>query len=143
MKAHDLVQKLARAWNTEDRDDRTRLLEETCAVDAEFVSPYGVTHGIEEYARGIAIFRKSFRKARSVHGRPDEHHGFFRFAWTTNWNDGREPLRGLDFGELDRAGKVRRLVSFTGPSAEIGSGDGDRPGPGPSDPATPGSRRPG
>ncbi len=119
MKAQDLVQKLAKAWNTEDADERMRLLEETCASDAEFVSPYGVTHGTSEYGRGIAIFRKSFKKARSAHGHPDEHHGCLRFAWTTNWNDGREPLLGIDFGELDRSGKIRRLVSFTGPTPEI------------------------
>jgi len=118
MTAHELVQKLATAWNTEDPDLRLRLLEETCASDAEFTSPHGVTHGIAEYARGIAIFRKSFRKARSAHGRPDEHHGFLRFSWTTSWNDGRPPLVGIDFGHLDRSGKIQRLVSFTGPTPE-------------------------
>jgi hypothetical protein len=119
MNAPELVQKLAKAWNTEDPDERLRLLEETCTADAEFTSPHGVTHGIAEYARGITIFRKSFKKARSAHGPPDVHHAFLRFAWTTSWNDGREPLVGIDFGELDRSGKIHRLVSFTGPTPEI------------------------
>jgi hypothetical protein len=117
----DSVQKLARAWNTDDEDERLRLLKETCREDGEFVSPYGVSHGLAEYARGIGIFRKSFRKARAVHGVPDEHHGFLRFAWTTQWNDGRDPVVGTDFGEVDEHGKVRRLVSFTGPMTAPGA----------------------
>jgi hypothetical protein len=114
MSTADIVAKLARAWNTPDEDERLGLLRETCREDAEFASPHGQSHGLDEYARGIALFRKSFKKARAVHGVPDEHHGFFRFAWTTQWNDGRPPVVGADFGELDQEGKVRRLVSFTG-----------------------------
>ena len=99
-----------------DEDERMRLLRECCRDDAEFLSPHGQSLGLDAYARGIAIFRKSFRKARLVHGPPTEHHGFFRFAWRTDWNDGRDPVQGTDFGELDASGKVRRLVSFTTPA---------------------------
>ena len=121
MTTAEIVQRLARAWNTEDEDERLRLLKECCREDAEFASPHGQSHGLDEYARGIGLFRKSFKKARAVHGVPDEHHGFFRFAWTTQWNDGREPVVGTDFGELDDHGKVRRLVSFTGPATAPGA----------------------
>jgi hypothetical protein len=54
-----------------------------------------------------------------VHGQPEEHHGYVRFRWETRWNDGRDPLFGEDFAELDSEGRIERLVSFNGNGAAV------------------------
>ncbi|HTT25797.1 MAG TPA: nuclear transport factor 2 family protein [Thermoplasmata archaeon] len=116
MEATEITHNLSKAWNTPDPVERRRLLLAVCAPDAEFLSPNGANHGVEEHARGIDIFRKAFPKSRVVHGSADVHHGRIRFHWTTQWNDGRPPTDGVDFGELGADGRIRSLVSFTDPA---------------------------
>ena len=121
MDAADTVGSFIEAWNSDGDAARLRLLARSCAVDAEFVSPQGVTRGVEALSAAIAAFRRSFPRAVVVHGRADEHNGFLRFRWETRWNDGRAPLFGDDFADLDESGRIRRLVSFDGRPAEPGA----------------------
>ena len=116
MNATEITHRLSRAWNSPDPIERRRLLLEVCVPDAEFLSPHGANRGVEEHARGIDIFRKAFPKSKIVHGTPEEHHHRLRFRWTTQWNDGRPPTEGVDFGVLGDDGKLRSLVSFTEPT---------------------------
>jgi hypothetical protein len=120
MDAEQMLTKLTKLWNTDDRDERRRLLSEICLSDADFLSPNGANHGTEEYARGIDIFRRSFPRSRTSHGKPDSHHGFLRFRWTTDWNDGRPATQGVDFGSLAKDGRLSRLVSFDDPAPPVG-----------------------
>jgi hypothetical protein len=53
-----------------------------------------------------------------VNGAIDVHNRSVRFRWQTNWNDGREPLKGDDFGRLDNEGRITSMVSFYGSAAE-------------------------
>src|SRR5580693_3135965 len=91
MDAKEITHRLSTVWNTSDPEERRRILREICVVDAEFLSPHGANHGVEEHARGIDLFRKSFPKSKVVHGTADLHHQRLRFPWTTQWNDGRPP----------------------------------------------------
>jgi hypothetical protein len=116
MDAKEITHRLSTVWNTSDPEERRRILREICVVDAEFLSPHGANHGVEEHARGIDLFRKSFPKSKVVHGTADLHHQRLRFPWTTQWNDGRPPTHGVDFGELTPEGRFRSLVSFTDPT---------------------------
>jgi hypothetical protein len=116
MDAKEITHRLSTVWNTSDPEERRRILREICVVDAEFLSPHGANHGVEEHARGIDLFRKSFPKSKVVHGTADLHHQRLRFPWTTQWNDGRPPTHGVDFGELTPEGRIRSLVSFTDPT---------------------------
>jgi hypothetical protein len=47
-------------------------------------------------------------------GHPDEHGGFARVAWTTQWNNGQPSLAGEDFAQLAADGRIQLLVSFDG-----------------------------
>lgn len=113
MEATEITHRLSKAWNTPDPLERRRLLLEVCDPEADFLSPHGANHGVEEHARGIDIFRKAFPKSQVVHGTVDMHHQRIRFHWTTKWNDGRDPTDGVDFGEIGDDGRLRSLVSFT------------------------------
>ena len=75
---------------------------------------------VRRSTRGIDIFRRSFPKSRTSHGKPDSHHGYLRFRWTTEWNDGRPATQGIDFGSLAKDGRLARLVSFDHPAPPVG-----------------------
>ncbi len=45
----------------------------------------------------------------------DEHHGMLRFRWTMFGADGRPQVEGFDIGELDPAGRLKRITGFFGP----------------------------
>jgi hypothetical protein len=81
----------ARAWNAADGDERLRLLTAACVPDAAFVSPQGRTAGIGALSASIAQFRRAFPAAIVSFGRPDEHGGFARVAWTTRGTAGSRP----------------------------------------------------
>jgi hypothetical protein len=45
----------------------------------------------------------------------DEHDGLLRFGWRMLGPDGAVALGGMDFGELDADGRLKRIVGFFGP----------------------------
>jgi hypothetical protein len=102
------------AWNVEDDGERQRLLAACCATDARFVSPQGVTSGLEDFGRSVGAFRRAFPRAEVVLGRPDQHSGYARFRWETRWNDGRDPLTGEDLVAFGADGRIQLVVSFDG-----------------------------
>jgi hypothetical protein len=115
----DAVMDFERAWNSTDDGERRRLLARCCTPDAEFSNPYGDWGGVEGLARAITEFRSAFPQAVCRFGDADEHHGWFRLMWATQFNDGRPDLAGEDFGELAADGRIRRMVSFSGPVPEL------------------------
>ena len=106
------------AWNTDGEGERLDLLRSCCAPDAVFVSPQGAIEGISALSDAIAAFRRASPRAVVVAGPAYAHHGFARLRWETRWNDGREPLCGDDFMELDTVGRITRVVSFDGAAEE-------------------------
>jgi hypothetical protein len=62
----------------------------------------------------IAEFRQAFSAVIVELSHPDEHGGFARVAWTTQWNNGQPPLTGEDFAQLAADGRTQLLVSFGG-----------------------------
>lgn len=114
MTAAEVITAFARAWNIEDGDERLRLLAAACLPDAVFISPQGHTAGIGALSASIAEFRRAFPAATVSFGHPDEHGGFARVAWTTQWNNGQPSLTGEDFAQLAADGRIQLLVSFDG-----------------------------
>jgi hypothetical protein len=114
MDAAESVRAFIRAWNTDSDEERLDLLRSGCDPQGVFVSPQGVVIGLEPFSTSIGAFRRAFPAATVELGAPDTHHGFVRFRWRTNWNDGREPLAGDDLVELSRDGLIVKVVSFDG-----------------------------
>jgi hypothetical protein len=104
----------ARAWNTDDANERVQQLTDSCLPDAVFVSPQGTTAGTAGLSDGIGEFRRAFPAAVVSFGEPDEHGGFARVGWVTQWNDGQPDLAGEDFAQLAGDGRIKLLVSFDG-----------------------------
>ncbi len=105
---------LAKDGNASDAAERLAILSRGCSPDAEFWNPDDTIHGVPELSDAIAQPRTSFPKAAVPFGRLNEHPGPFRVDWSTRRNDGREALEGIDVGDIDKEGKLRRLVPFTG-----------------------------
>lgn len=114
--AAEVIAAFARAWNVDDDAERLRLLTTACLPDAVFVSPQGHTAGVGALSASIAEFRRAFPAAVVGFGRPDEHGGFARVAWTTQWNNGQPQLAGEDFAQLAADGRIQLLISFDGAS---------------------------
>jgi hypothetical protein len=111
------VAAFAAAWNTDDDDQRLRLLTASCLPDAVFVSPQGRMIGAGAVSATIGEFRRAFPAAVVSFGAADEHGGIARAAWTTTWNNGQLPLTGQDFVQLGADGRIQLLVSFDGTSS--------------------------
>jgi len=116
MTAAEMISALARAWNAGDDAGRLRLLSASCLPDALFVAPQGPAAGIAALSASIGELRRAFPAAVVSFGRPDEHRGFARVAWTTQWNNGQPALAGEDFAQLAADGRIQLLVSFDGAS---------------------------
>ncbi len=101
------------AWNAETLGERRRLLEATCNEQTHFVSSAGEHWGIGAELESIAAFRRQFPRGRCAAQLLLEHHGWVLIAWTTEFGDGRPPLRGIDTGHLGSNGRFAQLVSFS------------------------------
>ena len=110
----DTVRSFIQAWNTDDDDERLRLLRSICTPDARFSDPTAFHPNPASLSAAIGAFRRAFPRATVAAGPPDAHHDSLRFRWETHWNDGREPLYGDDIATLDADGRIMRLVSFNG-----------------------------
>jgi hypothetical protein len=115
MTAAEVISAFAHAWNAGDDAERLRLLSASCLPDAVFVSPQAPTAGIAALSASIKEFRRAFPAAVVSFGRPDEHGGFARVAWTTQWNNGQPALAAEDFAQFAADGRIQLLVSFDGP----------------------------
>jgi SnoaL-like domain len=113
MDPESVVKRFSEAWNVQDPEARRRLIEETCTDATEIVSPYGEQRGIEAQVEMIAQFRSQFPNARVTWKFLGKHHGWVMDSWTTEFGDGRPPLRGIDVTQIDENGRYVRAVSFS------------------------------
>jgi hypothetical protein len=101
------------SWNVADPAQRRRLVEATSSTRAHVTSPYGEHSGASAQVESIAQVRAAFPKLR-CRGRPlGEHHGWILVSWTTEFGGKRRPLRGIDVYQLNRRGRISRIVSFS------------------------------
>jgi len=129
MSAGEVIAAFAGAWNADDDVERLRLLAASCSPDAVFVSPGGSELGAAALSDSIGQFRRAFPASVVSFGSPDEHNGFVRVAWVTEFGNGQLPLAGDDFAQLAADGHITLLVSFNGTAASpLAGGTSARPG---------------
>jgi len=104
------------AWMAVDDDERRRLLEIAWSEDGVYQDPTVDVSGREALLQHIAGFRQRLPGSKIViTSGVDHHHGKIHFLWKMIGLDGETTVEGRDFGELDRNGRICRIVGFFGP----------------------------
>jgi hypothetical protein len=109
------VDRYLAALNEPDADRRRQLIEEAWTPNGSLTDPpidgegydglAGVGSALHEHYAGHRFERTS---------EVDEHHAWFRFAWSLVGPDGSEVLTGVDVGVLAADGRVGAVVGFFG-----------------------------
>jgi hypothetical protein len=103
------------AWNTVDKTERDRLLEQSWAADGSYGDPESsFVTGRVALGKMIAEFQRGHPGAYFRCSAPQQHHGFMRVTWILFGPDGVERWHGTDFSELAADGRIRRVVGFFG-----------------------------
>jgi hypothetical protein len=109
------VTRYCTAWETVDPAARDAILAEVWAESGEYVDPQPVrVTGRAALAAEIIRFQRENPGSRFRCSAVQAHHEFVRYAWVMVGADGAERFQGMDFGELDSAGRLVRIVSFFG-----------------------------
>lgn len=107
------VESYVAAWGAADAGARRALLERAWSDDGTYTDPTAHVAGREALVAHIGGFIQRFPGARfAFTGTVDAHHGMLRFGWRIVGPDGGTILAGVDFGELDADGRLRRIVGF-------------------------------
>jgi hypothetical protein len=108
------------SWSTADRAARDRLLNRVWAVDGVYsdASPM-MASGRAALSDSICSFQSRYAGTRFHCSPVQVHHGMMRFTWAMIAGNGKEQMRGMDFGELAADGRIRRITGFFGPPPEV------------------------
>lgn len=108
-------------WNETNPERRAAIVRRVWASDGRLIDPPLAASGRDEISEMAATFQSQFPGHQFVRvSTIDEHHNHFRFAWDLVAADGSVTLSGLDVGELDGDGTIRRITGFFG---VLASGD--------------------
>lgn len=102
-------------WNEEDPARRAALIRTAWADDGRYVDPLQEADGhaaLSAMVDGVqAQFPgHRFRRLSAV----DLHHDELRFAWELAAPDGTVTVAGIDVGQIDGDGRLRRISGFFG-----------------------------
>ena len=115
-RADETVAAYSAAWNEPDEDARRALLERSWTDDGVYCDPTGRAEGRAALVAHIGGFHARMPGSRiELTSGVDEHDGLLRFTWSMLGPDSVVALDGMDFGELEDDGRLRRIVGFFGP----------------------------
>ena len=109
------VENYVAAWNEPDAAARTKLLEGCWAKDATHLDPNADLKGRAALVAHIAKMQAGRPGARiEFMSGIDVHHNVVRFLWRLVRGDGSAGDVSIDFGEVDAAGRLTKIVGFFG-----------------------------
>jgi hypothetical protein len=102
-------------WNEQDPMRRLGHIEQAWTRDGSYVDPALEAQGHTALSEMVGAVQERFpdhrfRRTSAV----DAHHDRVRFAWELAGPDGSVAVAGLDVGELDESGRLRRIAGFFG-----------------------------
>jgi len=104
------------AWGESDVPKRTQMLKKTWARQGTYTDPTAQVEGRDALIVHVGKFLEQYPGAQIVvSSAVDTHHERFRFGWRMVAADGSTALEGMDFGEADEKGQIRRITGFFGP----------------------------
>ena len=109
------VENYVAAWNEPDAAARMKLLEGCWAEDATYLDPNADLAGRSALAAHIAKMQAARPGAYlEFMSGIDVHHNVVRFLWRLVRGDGSAGDVSIDFGEVDAAGKLTKIIGFFG-----------------------------
>ncbi len=103
------------AWNESDPSMVRSHLERALALGVEFIDPSIETHGLDEFEANVHNVQAELPGAQySRTSGVDSHHSLHRYSWQIS-RDGKIVVTGFDVTEVNREGKVTRVLGFFGP----------------------------
>jgi len=103
------------AWNEPDAAMRLQILERCWAEEAAYVDPKTDLRGRAALGDHIAKVQAGRPGARiEMMSDVDLHHNVVRFLWRLVLADGSCGDTSIDFGEVDAAGRLTKIVGFFG-----------------------------
>lgn len=119
----EVVDRYLAAWNETDLALRARLIAGVWAADGRLIDPPFAAEGHAGIGEMAATLHAQFpgHRFRRTSG-IDAHHDQLRFAWELVGPDGAPALTGLDVGEVDADGQLRRITGFFGELPTGGDG---------------------
>lgn len=113
--ADTVVARYCAAWGTVDRDAREALVDQVWAEGGEYVDPQPVrVTGRTALTAEIIRFQRDNPGTTFRCSATQAHHAFVRYTWAMVGANGVAGFQGMDFGELNAAGQLVRIVSFFG-----------------------------
>jgi hypothetical protein len=102
-------------WNEEDEARRAEIIADAWVADGRYLDPQLEAAGHDGLSTMVAAVHERFpgfrfRRTSAV----DVHHDQIRFGWELVGPDGSVAVGGLDVGEIDGDGKLRRITGFFG-----------------------------
>ena len=112
-RAKSIVSRYCDAWSKVDPAERKLAVAEVWAERGEYLDsqPIHVT-GRDALVAEIVKFQQQFPGAHFRCNAVRAHHGYVGYTWSMLMPDGTERFQGMDFGEIDSAGRFVRIVSF-------------------------------
>lgn len=121
------IENYFRAWNEQDAQRRLELVEQAWGDDAIYIDASNSANGRAAVAEMIGAVIGSIPGGRFERTSPiDAHHNVVRFNWAIKAPDGATLIEGVDFGDLDEDGRLRRITGFfaeTPPAVEAKAGN--------------------
>ena len=119
----EVVDRYLAAWNETDLALRAQLIAGVWATDGRLIDPPLAAEGHAAIGEMAAALQAQFpgHRFRRTSG-IDAHHDQLRFAWALVGPDGTPALTGLDVGEVNADGRLRRITGFFGELPTGGTG---------------------
>ena len=108
------------SWAAQSATARAQSLKSVWADSATYIDATPRTLvGVQGLVAAMEDFQKRHPGARFRCSKAQTHHNVFRFTWEMVDANEKVQLVGVDFGELDPRGHIRRLIGFFGPPPEV------------------------
>ena len=102
-----------RAWDTDDDEERNRLLEASCTDDVEFSDDYASSTGRDVLALHVSNTRKYIPNATiRLNGDITVCRGEALIPWETVGAEGESMFGGIDYVRVAPDGRFSRIVGF-------------------------------
>ena len=110
------------AWNATQPVERDRLLERSFSLRGTYTDPDSHITSRAALSDSIGLVLSRTPGARITCSHAQVHHDTMRLTWVMVDADGKELLRGMDFGEFADDGRLRRIVGFFDPAPTVPPG---------------------